>query len=145
MESGIVTAPTKEKTVQIQVNTDHNIKGHEALTADVNSVVTSALGRLSDHITRVEVHLSDENSDKKHGKGEIRCVMEARLESHQPIAVTQHAATVHQAVDSAAEKLTRLLENTLGRLHDQQSHRTDPLLPEEKIKEESSAASSPDE
>ena len=134
-----------EKTMQIQVNTDHNIKGHEALTEDVNSVVTSALGRLGDHITRVEVHLSDENSNKKHGKDEIRCVMEVRLESHQPVAVTQHAATVHQAVGSAAEKLTRLLENTLGRLHDQQSHRTDPPLPEEKITEESSAASSLDE
>ena len=88
--------------MQIQVNTDHNIHGHEALAADVTSIVTSALGRLSDHITRVEVHLSDENSNKKHGKDEIRCVMEARLESHQPIAVTQHAATVHQAVDGAA-------------------------------------------
>ena len=122
--------------MQIQVNTDHNIQGHEALAADVTTVVTAALGRLSDHITRVEVHLSDENSNKKHGKDEIRCVMEVRLESHQPIAVTEHAGTVHQAVDSAAEKLTRLLENTLGRLHDQQSHRTDPPLPEEKLPQE---------
>ena len=83
MESGIVTAPTKEKKVQIQVNTDHNIKGHEALTADVNSVVTSALGRLSDHITRVEVHLSDENG-KKGGNTDKRCMIEARLEKHSP-------------------------------------------------------------
>ena len=131
--------------MQIQVNTDHNIHGHEELATDVTGIVTSALSRLSDHITRVEVHLSDEDSNKKHGKDEIRCVMEVRLESHQPIAITQHAATVHQAVESAAEKLTRLLENTLGRLHDQQNHRTDPPLPEEKITEESSVASSPDE
>ena len=71
--------------MQIQVNTDHNIHGHEALAADVTGIVTSALGRLSNHITRIEVHLSDENSNKKHGKDEIRCVMEARLESHRPL------------------------------------------------------------
>ena len=50
--------------MQIQINTDHNIKGHEALAAQVRGVVESALSHLSDHITRVEVHLSDESSHK---------------------------------------------------------------------------------
>jgi ribosome-associated translation inhibitor RaiA len=112
--------------MQIQVNTDHNIEGHETLAVWVTSAVESALGRLADHVTRVEVHLSDENSNKKHGKDEIRCLIEARLERHQPVAVTQHDATVQQAVNGAAVKLVRLLENTLGRLHEQQSHRIDP-------------------
>jgi ribosome-associated translation inhibitor RaiA len=116
--------------VQIQINTDHNIEGHERLGAYVSGVVSSALDRFSSHITRVEVHLSDENSDKKVGKDAIRCVLEARLEKRQPVAATCHAATVDLAVDGAAEKLARLLENTLGRLHDQQSHRTDPPPPE---------------
>jgi ribosome-associated translation inhibitor RaiA len=35
-----------------------------------------------------------------------------------------------QAVDGAADKLARLIENTLERRHDQQSHRTDPQPPE---------------
>ena len=122
--------------MQIQVNTDRNIAGHEALAAHVSSVVESALGNISEHVTRVEVHLNDENSDKKGGKDAMRCVMEARLENHQPTAVTHHAATVGLAVDGAVEKLTRLLEHTLGRLHEQQSHRTDPALPEEKLPEE---------
>ncbi len=121
----------------VQVNTDHNIAGHEALAAHVEEVVRGALGRFSDHITRVEVHLSDENSNKKHGKDEIRCVMEARLERHQPVAVTEHGGNVDLAVDSAAEKLTRMLENTLGRLHDQQIHRTDPSPPEANLAEDS--------
>jgi hypothetical protein len=34
-----------------------------------------------------------------------------------------------QAVDGAADKLTRLIESTLGRLRDQKSRRTDPPLP----------------
>jgi len=115
--------------MQIQLNTDHNIEGHEALATQVSSVVESALKRFSDHITRVEVHLSDENSDKKGGNDDMRCVMEARLEGRKPIAVTDHAATVDQAVNGAAYKLTRLIESTLGRLRDQRRGRTDPPPP----------------
>ena len=83
------------------------------------------MSRVSDPITRVEVHLSDENSNKN-GQNEKRCMMEARLERRQPIAVTHEAATLDQAVDGAAHKLARLIESTLGRLHDQASRRTDP-------------------
>ncbi len=78
--------------MQIQINTDHNIAGHEALSAHVTEVVESALSRFSNHITRVEVHLSDENADKKSGNDK-RCLMEVRLEHHQPIAATDHAAS----------------------------------------------------
>ncbi len=102
--------------MQIQMNTDGNIEGREGLATHINSVVESALSRFSDQITRVEVHLSDENSDKKSGPNDMRCVMEARLEGRQPIAVTHHAATVDQVVDGAAGKLTRLIESTIGRL-----------------------------
>jgi hypothetical protein len=34
-----------------------------------------------------------------------------------------------QAVDGAADKLTRLIESTLGQLRDQKSRRTDPPPP----------------
>jgi hypothetical protein len=63
----------------------------------------------------------------------MRCMMEARLEGHQPIAVTHEAMTLDQAVDGAADKLTRLVENTLGRLQTQRDRRTDPPLTEEKL------------
>lgn len=112
--------------MQIQMNTDANIEGHEALAIQIDNVVQSALSRFSDHITRVEVHLRDENSDKKGGNDDMRSVLEARLEGRKPIAVTHHAATVDQAVDGAADKLTKLIEHTLGRLHDHRSRETDP-------------------
>jgi ribosome-associated translation inhibitor RaiA len=118
--------------MQIKVNTDHNIGGHAALTNQVTSEVESALSRFSDHITRVEVHLSDENSAKS-SQSDKRCLMEARLGGHQPIVVTCHAASLDQAIEGAAEKLARSIESTLGRLHDQESHRTDPPLPEPKL------------
>ncbi len=114
--------------MQVQVNTDHHITGHEALVTRVRVTVESALSRFSDHITRVEVHLSDENGDRG-GQNDKRCVMEARLEGRQPVAVTHQAATVDEAVDGAAGELTRLIEKTLGRQHDQRIRRTDPPLP----------------
>jgi hypothetical protein len=41
-----------------------------------------------------------------------------------------------QAVDGATDKLTRLIESTLGRLHDQKSRRTDPPPPGPQLPEE---------
>jgi len=116
--------------MQIQLNTDRNIEGHEALATRVSEEVESALKRFSDRITRVEVHLSDENSDKKGGNDDMRCVMEVRLEGRQPVAVTHHAATLDQAIDGAADKLASLIESTLGRLRDQKRVRTEPTPPE---------------
>lgn len=111
--------------MQIEFNTDHNIAGRGALAVQVSSVVESALSQFSDQITRVEIHLSDESSHKS-TPNDKRCVMEARLEGRQPVAVTDHAATVDEAVEGAAHKLARLIESTLGRLSHQQRHRTDP-------------------
>jgi len=122
--------------MQIQINTDRNIEGHEALAAQVGDVVESALSRISGHITRVEVHLSNENSDKKAGYDAMGCMMEARLEGRRPIAVTHQAATLDEAVAGAADKLTRLIESTLGRQRDQKSRRTDPPPPGQGLPEE---------
>jgi ribosome-associated translation inhibitor RaiA len=101
--------------MKIQVNTDHNIHGSEATIEQIEATVESTLGHLAEHITRVEVHVSDENAEKG-GSADKRCMMEARLEKHQPIAVTEEAAPLDEAVDGAAHKLKRLLDHTLGRL-----------------------------
>jgi ribosome-associated translation inhibitor RaiA len=122
--------------MQIQVNSDHNIEGHQALGAHVRGVVENALSRLSDHITRVEVHLSHVSSHVSI-QNDKRCMMEARLEGRQPIAVTHQAATLDEAVDGAAGKLTGLIESTLGRRSDQQSRRTDPPPAGSKLTEQS--------
>jgi len=102
--------------MKIQVNTDHNIHGHAATIVQIEATVEATLGHLSEHITRVEVHVSDENA-KKDGGTDKRCMMEARLEKHQPIAVTEEAASLDEAVEGAAHKLKRLLDHTLGRLN----------------------------
>lgn len=103
--------------MKIQLNTDNHVEGRDKLAAYVEDVVTDILGRFRDRITRVEVHLSDENSHKG-GGDDKRCVMEARVEGRPPTAVTHHAASVGQAIDGAVEKLKRALENDFGRLAD---------------------------
>ena len=111
--------------MKIQINTDHNIVGHQALIDEVSGKVESALSRFSTHITQVEVHLSDQTSHRN-SPSDKRCMMEARLEGRQPIAVTHEAPTLDQAIDGASYKLAKLIESTLGREHDQKRHRTDP-------------------
>jgi len=111
--------------MQIHVNTDHNIHGYESAAATVVATVENALKRFSTHITRVAVHLGDENASKR-GGDDKRCMMEARLEGQPPVAVTHHAATIVQAIDGAAEKLVHRLERALGRL---QNHRGNGVTP----------------
>ncbi len=106
----------RDRHMLIQINTDSNIEGDDALAQQVEAVVRNALDRFSEQITRVEIHLSDENSDKQSGIEDKRCLLEARLAGLQPIAVSHQAATLEQAVDGAAEKLKRTLDSTLGRL-----------------------------
>src|SRR5690242_5915138 len=101
--------------MKIQFNTDHNIAGSEELRAPLEAMISDALRRFSSQITRLEVHLSDEDGDKN-GENDKRCMIEARLEGMKPIAVTNHANTHEQAVDGAANKLKHSLEATLGRL-----------------------------
>jgi ribosome-associated translation inhibitor RaiA len=102
--------------MQIQINTDSNIAGSAGLTQQIEAVVRDSLDRFSEQVTRVEVHVSDQNSDKKSGTADIRCLLEARLAGHQPISVSDQAATLEQAVDGAVEKLTHSLDSTLGRM-----------------------------
>ncbi len=101
----------------IQVNTDSNVVAGEELRAEIDSVVTHALAHVSEHVSRVEVHLSDEDGPGR-AQGDQRCMMEARVEGRQPVAVTHHASGRHDAIDGAAEKLKRLLEHTLGKSKD---------------------------
>lgn len=100
--------------MKVQINTDSNIEGNEALVAKVSGLVESALDRNIERITRIEIHLSDEDAGKS-GHNDKRCMMEARLEGLQPIAVTDSASTLEHAVAGAAGKLARLIESTVGR------------------------------
>jgi ribosome-associated translation inhibitor RaiA len=99
----------------IQFNTDKNIEGGEKQVSYLRASIEEELDRFSEHITRIEVHLSDENSSKT-GQDDKRCLLEARLKNRQPIAVTANTNTIEQALFDALEKLKATLETIDGKL-----------------------------
>jgi ribosome-associated translation inhibitor RaiA len=101
--------------MKIQLNTDKHIENNHELARRVEYAVSGAVDRFSQRITRLEVHLSDENSHKA-GSDDKRCLMEARLAGLQPIAVRHQAPTLEQAIDGAASKLERAIDSRLGRI-----------------------------
>lgn len=100
--------------MQIQLNTDNNIRAGDALRAEVQGVVGSALDRFGERVTRVEVHLNDVNSVKG-GGDDKRCMLEARLSGREPIAVTHTAPSLAFALDGALDKLVRALDSVVGK------------------------------
>mgnify|MGYP006172692853 CR=1 FL=1 len=75
--------------------------GHLALAV---RAVDDALARVSSRLTRVEVHLADENAGKG-GADDKRCMIEARPAGQSPVAVTNHAATLEEAPDDPQANL----------------------------------------
>ncbi|MBC7537374.1 MAG: HPF/RaiA family ribosome-associated protein [Bacteriovorax sp.] len=104
--------------MQIQISTDHNIKGtHEfqTETEKFEEIVKVALGHFEKHITRVEVHFSDINAGKT-GYEDKRCLIEARVSGVQPIIATNNANNLLEALEGATERLKHSLEHTFGKM-----------------------------
>lgn len=104
--------------MQIQVHTDNHITGSAGLTQHVQTEVESKLQRFSTRITRVEVHLADDNSSQKSADNDKRCVIEARLNGLQPISVTDRGESIDQALYGAIDKLRAALDRAIGKLSD---------------------------
>ncbi len=116
--------------MQINVNTDRTIQNHQGLDEHVESVVRGSIDRFGDHITSVEVHLSNENKEK-HADGGNSVMMEARVRGYQPIVIHDHSDDLRQSIKNAGGKLARALDSAIGRLQDKNKHATpvvdDPL------------------
>ena len=106
--------------MQINVFSDKHIDSDKRTQDWVTATVEVTLERHLEDLTRVEVHLSDENGGKS-GPKDKRCKMEARPKGHQPIVVTQDANTLTQAVEGASEKLEHALEHLFGKLRGKHS------------------------
>ena len=102
----------------IQINTDRNIVENENQLSFLKKTIEVSLENYSEHITRIEVHLSDENGNKEE-LNDKRCLLEARLEGRQPIAVTSHANTIENALNDAIKKITASLKTILGKMKNQ--------------------------
>ena len=106
--------------MQIQVNSNHTMHTGESFERWAGPTLNESLSRFKDDITRIEVHMSDENADKV-SSDQKRCMLEARLAHHEPLAVNHHAASQDEAFRGASEKLKRVLEHTLGKQRDHRS------------------------
>jgi hypothetical protein len=106
----------EKRPLQVQVNTARNVKGSHGMNLYVQSTVEASLDRFAERITRVEIHLSDDNGSKSKGDDK-RCILEARPAGLQPVVVTHIGATIDEAVDGALQKMEKLLENTFAKLH----------------------------
>jgi ribosomal subunit interface protein len=107
--------------MQIQIVTDNHVGKSEGLKRHVESVVANALERFGHRVTRVEVHLGDENSHKTGGEW---CAMEAKLAGLQPVTVNAQASNLDQAIDAAADKLVKVLDRTIDKKQDPKGRRT---------------------
>ncbi len=116
--------------MQIQVNASNGIANTETLDRWAETHLQDALDRFKHDVTRVEVHLSDENADKA-GSADKRCTMEARLVHHQPLAVHHDGATQDDAIRGATDKLKRVIETTLDRARDSKHRERDSIRKDE--------------
>lgn len=101
--------------MKIQFYKAKNGNGGEELFAPTTARLTRELHRFSDHITRVEVHLSDDNG-KIAGVNDKRCMILVEVQDLQPISITGHAGSYEKAVNEAILKLNMSLHATYGRL-----------------------------
>ncbi len=99
----------------IQFNTGRNVNGNEALAATFIALISDELKRFSRQITRVEVHLSDEDGNKA-SENDKRCILEARLDGLDPIVATNLANTYELAVAGATKKMKSSLDKVTSRL-----------------------------
>ncbi|EER59232.1 ribosomal subunit interface protein, putative [Acidovorax delafieldii 2AN] len=109
--------------MQVQVHTDDHIQGGESLAQWIQEEAASRLARFRDHLTRLEVFLSDVDAGKS-GAEDKRCRIEARVASRQPVTVTADADKMAMAFTNAVEKLVRALDADLGRAKDRNGRDT---------------------
>ena len=115
--------------MQVQVHTNDHIQGGESLALWIQEEAAARLARFREHITRVEVFLTEVDAGKS-GVNDKRCRLEARPAGHQPITVTADADKVASAFTSAADKLIRALDADLGRIKDKNARETIRTLEE---------------
>ena len=88
----------------IQFDTAHNLHASDAFKAPFIAILNDKLERFAKDISRLEVHLSDENGHKE-GVNDKRCLLEAHMDRLPHIVATNHADSYEQSVDGAVEKL----------------------------------------
>jgi ribosomal subunit interface protein len=104
--------------MQIQINTAQ-VKRSDAIVQRVHKELEAALEVFKDRITRVDVHLHDDNGAK--GGVDKRCLLEARVAGQQPVAVEAATADLYDSIKQAAGKLERAIRHKIERQNERRS------------------------
>lgn len=105
----------------IQINTDNQIESDADRDGRIEEQVRQRLARFEDRITDVEIHVSDINGPRG-GAADLKCTLEARMSGMQPVAVSEHGATVDRAIIAAAKTAVRALDHQIGKRTDHKGH-----------------------
>lgn len=100
--------------MQFQFNTDSSVMGTENVAERIEAQLRERLGRFEDKLTRLEVHVRDENGPKG-GADDKVCTIEARPRGGDPVTVTANAEDVDAAARSAGSKMAKLLDKQFGK------------------------------
>lgn len=100
--------------MDIHINTNKSVESNERMEAFFKEEIAKELSIFNEHITRIELHLSDENGPKAN-VDEIVCKMEGRLKGRQPIAVTSKGGKIEKAVSGATAKLKSAIQTRIGK------------------------------
>lgn len=105
----------------IQINTGRHVDGREALTAELEAMVAQRLERFASHLTRVEVHVRDQDGPRS-GAGTILASVELRPAGRDPVVATDTASGVEAAVAGALNKAVTAHERLIGKATTRKGH-----------------------
>ena len=100
--------------MQIQINTDSHIQSSTELRERATAIIEQELKHQRQHLTRVELHLSDVNSGKS-GAADKRCLIEARPAGLNPLSAEHKAPDIQLAITEAARQLNRALNTAIAK------------------------------
>lgn len=106
--------------MQFQFNSDNRISGDVAMAGRVEALVRGRLDRVSDRLTRVEIHVGDINGPRQ--GNDIRCSVELRPEGMKPVSATDEAASIEAAAASATDKALSAFDRQIGKQTSRKGH-----------------------
>lgn len=107
--------------MQFLFNSDNQTPLGSETTEKVEGIFESRLGRISDRLTRVEVHVSDVDGPRN-GGDDKRCAIEIRPNGMRPITAADQASTVEGAVSAAADKVLKAFDRQVGKATTRKGH-----------------------
>lgn len=103
----------QENVMQTEIHISHSLNASEGLREHIDRRLGYALGRFGERISRVSVHISDENGPR--GGVDTRCKMHVTLRPHGTLHIEQDDSNAETAVEVASMRLGQAIRRELER------------------------------